>query len=62
MKSSRSINVSAESVLLVLCLVISASQAYAEVKIESVSQTVGVMGKNMEVTLTGSGFDAKYTI
>gem|GEM_PF-3225776 len=32
MKSSRSINVSAKSVLLVLCFVVSASQAYAEFK------------------------------
>ena len=57
MKPGNFFSKAAKSVLLVLCLVISASQAYAEVKIESVSQTVGVMGKNMEVTLTGSGFD-----
>jgi hypothetical protein len=57
MKPGNFFSKAAESILLVLCLVVSASQAYAELKIESVSQTVGVMGKNMEVTLTGSGFD-----
>jgi hypothetical protein len=38
---------------IVFCVV---NAANAELKIDSVSQTVGVMGKNMEVTLTGSGF------
>ena len=57
MKPDNFISKAAKSILLILCLAVSASQADAEVKIESVSQTVGVMGKNMEVTLTGQGLE-----
>ncbi|HAO22896.1 MAG: hypothetical protein BWK80_26720 [Desulfobacteraceae bacterium IS3] len=50
-------NQNAPKTILILFIVFCvANAANAEVKIESVSQTVGVMGKNMEVTLTGSGF------
>ena len=42
---------------IMLCILCAAYAAYAEVKIESVSQTVGVMGKNMEVTLIRQGLE-----
>jgi hypothetical protein len=45
-----------KTVLILFIVFCVANAANAEVKIDSVSQTVGVIGKNMEVTLTGTGF------
>jgi hypothetical protein len=45
-------------VLLILCFAATASQANAELKINSVYPTLGIKGKDLPVTISGSGFDA----
>jgi hypothetical protein len=46
-------------ILLILCLMIWATQAEAELKIDSVYPTMGIQGKDLPITINGSGFDAK---
>lgn len=58
MKTNNFFSKAAVSILIVLCLAMTASQAYAEPKIDSVSDTLGVMGQNLPITIRGSGFDA----
>ena len=44
-------------VLIMFCIVFITSVASAELKLESVYPTLGVLGQDLSVTLTGSGFD-----
>lgn len=44
-------------IMLVLAVVLAASSAYAELKLNSVYPNVGEMGKDLTVTLTGKGFN-----
>ncbi|GEM_PF-2674714 len=43
--------------MILFWIVFTASAAYAELKIESVSPNQGVVGQDLAVTITGSGFD-----
>ena len=58
MKTNNFFSKAAIGILIVLCLAMTASQANAEPKIDSVSDTLGVMGQNLPITIRGSGFDA----
>jgi len=42
---------------LIILIIFFASTAYAELKLDSVYPTLGEMGKDLEVTLSGAGFD-----
>ncbi len=45
-------------IIIVFMLVSAACPADAELKLESVYPTLGELGKDLQVTLTGTGFDA----
>ncbi len=44
-------------IVIVFLILFAASEGFAELKLESVSPNLGEMGKDLQVTLTGTGFD-----
>ncbi len=44
-------------ILIMFWIIITGSNVPAELKLESVEPRIGLLGKNLEVTLTGTGFD-----
>jgi len=62
MKTNNFFSKAAIGVLLVIGIVMIASQAYAELKIDSVYPTMGIKGKDLSVTIKGSGFDTNTKI
>jgi len=57
MKTDNFFSKAALGVLFVLYIAMIASRAYAELKIDSVYPTLGIKGKGLPVTISGSGFD-----
>ena len=53
-KKASKIFIIGKMIILIICF---ASTAYAELKLDSVYPTLGELGKNLEVTIKGSGFD-----
>ena len=43
---------------IIIFIIFTVSTVYAELKIDSVYPTLGLLGQDLEVTLKGSGFDA----
>ena len=44
-------------ILVLMCILLSTSHGHAELKLESVYPTLGVIGQELEAALTGTGFD-----
>lgn len=42
---------------IIILIIVPASTAYAELRLDSVYPTLGQLGQNLEVTMTGSNFD-----
>jgi len=57
MKTNNFFSKAALGVLLVICIAMMASQADAELRIDSVYPTMGIKGTDLPVTISGSGFD-----